>query len=148
MKLLCVFFFKQKTAYEMRISDWSSDVCSSDLPAHTGIVANNYFDLSVARADKRVYCAEDESVAGTTSKGGEYAPSVNHLLVPTLGDLRKARDPEAQVVSVSGKDRSAIMMGGRQADELMWLVPTGLPRYRGTPLSPTAPQATPAHAPP
>src|SRR3546814_6881750 len=26
------FFFKQKTAYEMRISDWSSDVCSSDLP--------------------------------------------------------------------------------------------------------------------
>src|SRR3546814_1121302 len=30
---LCVFFFKQKTAYEMRISDWSSDVCSSDLLA-------------------------------------------------------------------------------------------------------------------
>src|SRR3546814_1149242 len=28
---ICVFFFKQKTAYEMRISDWSSDVCSSDL---------------------------------------------------------------------------------------------------------------------
>src|SRR3546814_8924918 len=27
----CLFFFKQKTAYEMRISDWSSDVCSSDL---------------------------------------------------------------------------------------------------------------------
>src|SRR3546814_3332981 len=30
--LLLFFFFKQKTAYEMRISDWSSDVCSSDLP--------------------------------------------------------------------------------------------------------------------
>src|SRR3546814_10070950 len=29
----CVFFFKQKTAYDMRISDWSSDVCSSDLAA-------------------------------------------------------------------------------------------------------------------
>src|SRR3546814_8610508 len=29
--LVCFFFFKQKTAYEMRISDWSSDVCSSDL---------------------------------------------------------------------------------------------------------------------
>src|SRR3546814_19618593 len=28
---LCFFFIKQKTAYEMRISDWSSDVCSSDL---------------------------------------------------------------------------------------------------------------------
>src|SRR3546814_7077603 len=30
---LFFFFFKQKTAYEMRISDWSSDVCSSDLPS-------------------------------------------------------------------------------------------------------------------
>src|SRR3546814_5560089 len=30
------FFFKQKTAYEMRISDWSSDVCSSDLPVREG----------------------------------------------------------------------------------------------------------------
>src|SRR3546814_8737288 len=30
---LIFFFFKQKTAYEMRISDWSSDVCSSDLAA-------------------------------------------------------------------------------------------------------------------
>src|SRR3546814_3563094 len=30
---LGIFFFKQKTAYEMRISDWSSDVCSSDLPS-------------------------------------------------------------------------------------------------------------------
>src|SRR3546814_2368763 len=33
------FFFKQKTAYEMRISDWSSDVCSSDLCAPAGVGA-------------------------------------------------------------------------------------------------------------
>src|SRR3546814_15590806 len=32
---MSVFFFKQKTAYDMRISDWSSDVCSSDLTAPT-----------------------------------------------------------------------------------------------------------------
>src|SRR3546814_4209938 len=32
----CVFLCKQKTAYEMRSSDWSSDVCSSDLPKQTG----------------------------------------------------------------------------------------------------------------
>src|SRR3546814_6395444 len=31
MSYVFLFFFKQKTAYEMRISDWSSDVCSSDL---------------------------------------------------------------------------------------------------------------------
>src|SRR3546814_12706640 len=35
----CFFFFKQKTAYEMRISDWSSDVCSSDLTASSDIEA-------------------------------------------------------------------------------------------------------------
>src|SRR3546814_13071633 len=34
------FFFKQKTAYEMRISDWSSDVCSSDLAERMDIVAS------------------------------------------------------------------------------------------------------------
>src|SRR3546814_7678138 len=38
----CFFFFNQKTAYEMRISDWSSDVCSSDL----GDATTNFQDLS------------------------------------------------------------------------------------------------------
>src|SRR3546814_4964183 len=37
--LTLFFFFKQKTAYEMRISDWSSDVCSSDLAGETVEVA-------------------------------------------------------------------------------------------------------------
>src|SRR3546814_4555500 len=37
MSVLC-FFFKQKTAYELRISDWSSDVCSSDLGLLVSIV--------------------------------------------------------------------------------------------------------------
>src|SRR3546814_18947059 len=36
------FFFKQKTAYEMRISDWSSDVCSSDLPYAPRTAASFY----------------------------------------------------------------------------------------------------------
>src|SRR3546814_10484261 len=36
MVCVCLFFVKQKTAYEMRISDWSSDVCSSDLKAVAG----------------------------------------------------------------------------------------------------------------
>src|SRR3546814_20164146 len=37
--LFILFFFKQKTAYEMRISDWSSDVCSSDLARAQGHAA-------------------------------------------------------------------------------------------------------------
>src|SRR3546814_4467641 len=39
MYILC-FFFKQKTAYEMRISDWSSDVCSSDLAVMNRLFVN------------------------------------------------------------------------------------------------------------
>src|SRR3546814_6251222 len=39
MMLCLFFFFKQKTAYEMRISDWSSDVCSSDLASLGKILA-------------------------------------------------------------------------------------------------------------
>src|SRR3546814_5619546 len=38
MFYVIVFFFKQKTAYEMRISDWSSDVCSSDLDVLLGVL--------------------------------------------------------------------------------------------------------------
>src|SRR3546814_2055228 len=41
------FFFKQKTAYEMRISDWSSDVCSSDLPSARGRILSFISNESV-----------------------------------------------------------------------------------------------------
>src|SRR3546814_10149672 len=42
---MCVVFFKQKTAYEMLISDWSSDVCSSDLQDRIG----RLFRIGMAR---------------------------------------------------------------------------------------------------
>src|SRR3546814_5720397 len=54
-----IFFFKQKTAYEMRISDWSSDVCSSDLlnrlqiavdEAVTNIIEHGYAELPPGNA--------------------------------------------------------------------------------------------------
>ncbi|WP_294034681.1 alkaline phosphatase family protein [Sphingopyxis sp.] len=123
-----------------------STILTGNHPAHTGIIANNFFDLSIAREDKRLYCAEDETLPDTSSKSGKYVASVNHLMVATLGDWMKAASPKAQVVSVAGKDRAAIMMGGRKADELMWLFPGGLTSYRGTTLSPTAQQASTAIA--
>src|SRR3546814_8839559 len=51
MSLFSFFFFKQNTAYELRISDWSSDVCSSDL-ADTGIseiMINRHDEIYVER---------------------------------------------------------------------------------------------------
>src|SRR3546814_19491888 len=38
---MCFFFFRQKTTYEMRISDWSSDVCSSDLAGRSAARARS-----------------------------------------------------------------------------------------------------------
>src|SRR3546814_15195501 len=50
--VLCVVFFKQKAAYEMRISDWSSDVCSSDLMEALGLsTALGAFVAGVMLAD-------------------------------------------------------------------------------------------------
>src|SRR3546814_7501023 len=58
--VLCFFFFKQKTAYEMRISDWSSDVCSSDLlglrwrrpPGRRGRLTRRLADHRLRRQDR------------------------------------------------------------------------------------------------
>src|SRR3546814_15283262 len=48
--MICtIFFFKQKTAYEMRISDWSSDVCSSDLSAHRAREISGGSELTIDR---------------------------------------------------------------------------------------------------
>src|SRR3546814_7988741 len=63
----CLFFFKQKTAYELRISDWSSDVCSSDLRARLSIEAGGTHAALVSDANPlpledgmatRVICTE------------------------------------------------------------------------------------------
>src|SRR3546814_1724733 len=50
--LLVVFFFKQKTAYEMRISDWSSDVCSSDLLEGTGAKFDTLNRVDMTQAER------------------------------------------------------------------------------------------------
>src|SRR3546814_6747834 len=57
-----VFFFKQKTAYEMRISDWSSDVCSSDL--HIGLDALRQSDPALRPAKIHGACAAQGTEAG------------------------------------------------------------------------------------
>src|SRR3546814_8950361 len=55
------FFFKQKTAYEMRISDWSSDVCSSDL---SGAVTADRHHGRVAAEARGIGCGPSEGVLG------------------------------------------------------------------------------------
>ena len=92
-----------------------STILTGDHPARTGIIGNTWFDSSIGREDKWVYCAEDETVPGTSSTN--YKVSPRHLMVPTLGDLMKARWPQSRNVAVSGKDRAAVMMSGHKADQ-------------------------------
>lgn len=114
-----------------------STILTGDRPARTGIIANNWIDQRAARADKSVYCAEDETVPGSTSKA--YTPSAAHLLVATLGDRMKAANPAARVVAVAGKDRAALMMAGRSADQLWFLDPFTKNRFVSTGMAATAP---------
>jgi len=95
-----------------------STILTGMRPAHTGIVANNWVDQSVGLDDKIIYCAEDETVAGSTHE--KYTVTDKHLKVPTLGEMMKTADPRTRVVSVAGKDRAAVMMGGHKVDELWW----------------------------
>jgi predicted AlkP superfamily pyrophosphatase or phosphodiesterase len=99
-----------------------STILTGDHPARTGIIANNWIDQSIARADKGVYCAEDESL-GKSSRSADYVPSTVHLKVPTLGDRMKDANPASRVVAVAGKDRAAIMMGGHKTDAIWFLNP-------------------------
>ena len=97
-----------------------STILTGAHPARNGIVANNWFDPSLP-GDKKVYCAEDERnrpapVGGKTG----YTVSPVHLKAQTLGDRMKAADPRSRVVSVAGKDRAAVMLGGRRTDQIFW----------------------------
>jgi hypothetical protein len=92
-----------------------STILTGSHPSRTGIIANVWTDQSVARADKSVYCAEDERVPGSSSS--KYTVSPVHLLVPTLGELMKANWPGSRSVAVAGKDRAAIMMSGQRPDQ-------------------------------
>ncbi|MEA3059310.1 MAG: hypothetical protein QOE50_722 [Sphingomonadales bacterium] len=92
-----------------------STILTGDRPARTGIISNIWIDQKVGRSDVSVYCAEDESVPGTSSIA--YKVSPKHLLVPTLGELMKSKWPGSRTVAVAGKDRAAVMMGGQRPDQ-------------------------------
>lgn len=97
-----------------------STILTGARPSRTGIIANNWFDLGVGRNDRRVYCSEDPTAPDSSSRENEYRVSTQFLRVPTLGDLMKRANPRSRVAIVAGKDRSAIMMGGRSVDQRWW----------------------------
>src|SRR3546814_5821868 len=73
--VLFFFFFKQKTAYEMRISDWSSDVCSSDL-----LVGAEESQLGELLGDGAA-ALDDPSRHGVARGSTEDAPGIDAAVV-------------------------------------------------------------------
>src|SRR3546814_2012824 len=81
-----MFFFKQKTAYEMRISDWSSDVCSSDLFPRIA------FELLHAEADALGVAVDaDDLHLDRVTDVDDFARVVD-ALVAHVGDMEQAVD--------------------------------------------------------
>ncbi len=80
-------------------------------PRVTGIVANTWFELDASgKALKAIYCTDSPE---PDPKTGRSIPGPYHLQVDSLGDLLIASSPQSRVISVSSKDRSAILMAGR-----------------------------------
>ena len=104
-------------------------ILTGSRPARTGIVGNIWVNHEAPREDKIVNCAEDESRPNTHHR--DYEVSTVHLRVPTLGDRMKAKSGRARVIAVAGKDRSAVMMGGKTADQTWWLAETGYTSFSG-----------------
>src|SRR3546814_3790861 len=95
-----LFFFEQKTAYEMRISDWSADVCSSDLDA--------------------TYVAD----GGATTKAARHpivgATRVSRFMAYVYG--RRARSKSAERIELNGEPAIAIYFRGK-LDSVLFIEP-------------------------
>ena len=83
-----------------------------------GIIANDWFDVATGH---ETYCAQDTTVTLIGPAGRDVHP--RNLFGATVGDvLKMATGGRSRVVTVSAKDRSAIMLGGHLADAAYWVI--------------------------
>jgi predicted AlkP superfamily pyrophosphatase or phosphodiesterase len=84
-------------------------------PWKSGIVSNSWSDRLTNR---KVYCVEDSTALPVEGEGGGRSPRL--LRATTLGDWLKLASPRSKVISLSYKDRAAILMGGKQPTGAFW----------------------------
>src|SRR3546814_4469296 len=109
-----VFFFKQKTAYEMRISDWSSDVCSSDL----------FLDRMAVQGSPRRRLAEDH-------ERHEPAPRRRPFRRPAHDPRRLRPDPRRLTGGLSTRHPRPPSRGSRASDRTVALDARVKPEHNG-----------------
>lgn len=95
-----------------------STIYTGSTPAISGIAGNNFM-----KDNKKVYCTQDDnehSVGAPDSKAGRMSP--RNMLTTTISDeLRLATNMRSKVISVSIKDRAAILPGGHLSNGSFWL---------------------------
>src|SRR3546814_5662818 len=108
MLFIVIFFFKQKTAYEIRISDWSSDVCSSDLTTRNPVYRKRSHFLAVrkVRTGSRFikWCDYLQRKIRGSSASSDFEPARNcwsiHSISSKIGRA-SCRERVCQYVSIS-----------------------------------------------
>src|SRR3546814_19616758 len=110
--LLFFFFFKQKTAYEMRISDWSSDVCSSDLRS-VGVL------LSAQATEAKAAAMGLEQVNGQYTEGAKVQARAALIMA-------QLKDAHGDVIRTSGSTENPIKRMNAAFEELRVMVGTQL----------------------
>src|SRR3546814_11474780 len=114
---MCMFiflFFKQKTAYEMRISDWSSDVCSSDLADDVAFFGEREFDAELGLAEGRDFLVAlvllPQEIARRHADDGAAARRIARL---ELSQALILRGEAANAGGVDQKDHIAAILRRR-----------------------------------
>jgi len=93
-------------------------ILSGRHPSHTGIVSDTWYD---AAQKKVVFLVEDSTQSTLGGHGGHYSPA--NLMGATLGDILKEQSTLSRVVTVSLKERAAILMSGHRGDAAYWYEP-------------------------
>jgi predicted AlkP superfamily pyrophosphatase or phosphodiesterase len=92
-----------------------ASLSTGSFPKTHGILGNEWTD---PKTRKEVYCVADSTAKTVDGLGGGM--SHRNLVVPALGDWLKASSKASKVVSLSVKDRAAILMGGKNPDQVYW----------------------------
>lgn len=94
-----------------------ASIYTGTTPSNHGIVANDWYERST---DRSVNCVQDDDVStvGSESKKGKFSPA--RLKVNTITDQFKMERPQSKVISMSIKNRGAILPGGHLSDGTYW----------------------------
>src|SRR3546814_2198975 len=92
-------FFKQKTAYDMRISDWSSDVCSSDLALiMDGLYGTDFSEMKKVYQDSLTLVAREGSY-------GVWRSSIGRAVSVVRDNLERSEAPQEEIGRASCRER-------------------------------------------